>query len=188
MKLTSKTFLVTCALLSGCATTYKDFRVSDVNYKEGVAIGRVNITYNQKNYNSECAVCLYQTNGTGGPCQKLTEEGFVFLDILKGENSLGRVECKDTSIYHYNPVKAIFTQNEGVTYFGDVKIDWQNQGGFKGTDMFGLVGALISEAQTYGTFKMTVNEGNMKEVIKAYENQTKQEKVQVTKNLITVGK
>jgi hypothetical protein len=184
-------FLISASvILASCATTYKDFKLSDVNYKEGVAIGKVNIKYNGVKRNTDCAVCLYHINGkgNGGPCQKLTDEGLVFLDVLKGDTSLGRIECKDTSIYHYNPIGAFFTQADDVTYFGEVNIEWQNSGGFKASDMFGLVGAAFSEAQVYGQLKMSTQVGNMSEVVKAYEAQTKQEKVKVVKSIMSASK
>ena len=64
--------------LVGCATTYKDFKPSKVKPDEGVAIGKVNIKYNGKDLNKECAVCL---NSVNGPCQNLTEEGLVFQNM-----------------------------------------------------------------------------------------------------------
>lgn len=169
--------------LSGCATTYKDFKPSQVKPEEGVAIGKVNIKYNGKDFNKECAVCL---NSVNGPCQNLTPEGFVFKNIPKGEASLRRIACKDTSLQHYNMNGATFQVVEGTNYFGNVEIEWANKGGFKASDMFGAIGALVSESSNDGTIKMTVKEGNMGEVVKAYEDQTKQ-KSKSTKSIVKVG-
>jgi len=33
---------------------------------------------------------------------------------------------------------ANFKQTAGVTYIGQVEIDWTNKGGFKATDLFGF--------------------------------------------------
>lgn len=168
--------------LSGCATTYKDFKVADVKPTEGVAIGKVNIKYNGKDFNSECAVCL---NSVNGPCQNLTENGIVFKNIPKGEATLRRIACKDTSLQHYNINGATFqVADNGVTYFGQVDIEWANKGGFKASDMFGAIGAAISESSNDGTIKMSVKDGNISDVVKAYEQHTKQEKIKTTKSLV----
>jgi hypothetical protein len=188
MKLLNLVLLFVCLNLVSCASTYKDFRTKEVSYKEGVAIGKINIKYNGIKYNKECAACFYTTKGTGGPCQMLTDEGYVFIALLKGETKLGRVQCKDTSIYHYNPIGALFTVGEDVTYFGEVNIDWENAGGFKATDMFGAIGAAISESKIYGNFKMTTQIGNLKEVVDVYQKQTKQENVKVVKSIISSTK
>lgn len=170
--------------LAGCATTYKDFKTAYIKPNEGVAIGKVNIKYNGKDLNKECAVCL---NSVNGPCQNLTDEGLVFKNIPKGEASIRRIACKDTSLQHYNMSGANFQVGEGVTYFGQVDIDWANKGGFKASDMFGAIGAAISESSNDGTIKMSVKDGNIAEVVKAYEQQTKQEKIKATKSLAKVG-
>jgi hypothetical protein len=173
--------LLSGLLLSGCATTYKDFKTSDIKPNEAVAIGKVNIKYNGKSMNNECFVCL---NSSNGPCQKLTEEGFVFQNIPKGVASLSRIACKDTSQQHYNITGANFKVADDVNYFGEVNIDWTNKGGFKTSDLFGAVGMLISEANNDGTIKMNIKEGNMNDVVKAYEQQTKLEKIKANKCLI----
>lgn len=188
MKALNLILIPTCIFLASCATTYKDFRVKDVSYKQSVVIGKINIHYNGKKLNEECAACFYSIKGNGGPCQMLTPEGYVFLAVLKGETSLGRIQCKDTSVYHYNPIGAVFNVGDDVTYFGEVNIDWRNNGGFKSTDLFGAIGAAISEARVYGQLKMSVLPGNFAEVAGMYELQTKQEKVKITKNLISVAK
>jgi hypothetical protein len=182
-------FLITTSLMFvSCASTYKEFRTKEVNYKEGIAIGKINIKYNGNKYNKECAACFYSIKGNGGPCQMLTDEGYVFIAVLKGETSLGRIQCKDTSVYHYNPIGAVFNVGDDVTYFGEVNIDWENEGGFKATDMFGAIGAAISESKIYGIFNMSVQIGKMQEVVKLFQEQTKQEKIKVVKNIMSVGK
>jgi hypothetical protein len=169
--------------LSACATTHKDFKVSDVKPTEGVVIGKVNIKYNGKDLNKDCAVCL---NSVNGPCQNLTEDGLVFKNIPRGESSIRRIACKDTSLQHYNMTGANFQTGEGVTYFGQVEIEWANKGGFKASDMFGAIGAAIGESSNDGTIKMSVKDRNMNEVVKAYEDQTK-EKIKPTKSIVKVG-
>jgi hypothetical protein len=177
--------LALLASLSSCATTYRDFKMKHVEKNYGVAIGTVNVKYNGKEFTEQCSVCLYSLDG---PCQKLTKEGLVFLAVKQGENSVRRIVCKDTSQHHYNIEGATFTQGEGVTYFGRAEIEWQNAGGFKTTDLFGALGAVISATKNDGTIKMAVSPGKMPEVIKAFEEHTKQKNVMVNKSIAKVGK
>lgn len=183
-KLILATLAVLGLITSGCATTYKDFKTADIKPTDGVAIGKVNIKYNGKNLNKECAVCL---NSINGPCQNLTDEGLVFKNIPKGEASIRRIACKDTSLQHYNIQGANFQVQDGVNYFGHVDIEWANNGGFKASDMFGAIGAAISESSNDGTIKMSVKEGNLSEIVKAYETHTKQEKIKVNKSVAKAG-
>ncbi len=111
-----------------------------------------------------------------GPCQKLTSEGLVFMKVPKGEASLRRITCKDTSMQHYNMTGATFrVDGNSVTYFGDVEIEWTNRGGFKTSDMFGAIGAIISESHNDGSIKMSVRNDGLEEIKKAYEKQVGQE-------------
>ena len=172
-------------LISGCTTTYKDFKSSNVRSGEGVAIGKVNVKYNGKNMNRQCAICL---NSANGPCQGLTDEGFVIQNVPVGDASIRRVVCKDTSLQHYNIDQASFLQKDGVTYFGQVDIDWANAGGFKTTDLFGLIGALISESKNDGSIKMTVSTGDPSATLKAYQKVTHETDVKMAKVIATPGR
>lgn len=172
-------------LISGCATTYKDFNASKVKVGEGVSIGRVSVVYNGAPFNKECEICL---SSGGGPCQSLTEEGLIFLNVKIGNSSLRRINCKDHSIHHYTIEDATYTQSEGVTYFGEVKLEWTNEGGFKATDMFGLVGAAISESRNDGKIKMTSEMGDISKVVTVYEAQIKEKNVKPNVSIVKAGK
>ncbi len=174
---------VLVSILAGCASpTYKDFKTEKVKPTEGIAIGTVKIRYNGKDMSKGCAVCLTSVNG---PCQSLAENGLVFLSAPKGESSLRRIVCSDVSAQHYNIQNVNFTIHDGVTYFGNVDIDWANAGGFKSSDMFGAIGAIVSESKNDGTIKVRVSDRNMKDVVEAYEQQTGQ-KTKPVKNLLVV--
>lgn len=172
--------------IGGCATTYKDFKLSNVKPSEGVAIGKVNIKYNGRVLNKECAVCLGSTAG-GGNCQNLTDEGIVFISLPTGEANIRRIACKDTSIQHFNLSGAKFQVGNGLTYFGQVDFEWANKGGFKVSDLFGAIGAAISESNNDGIVKMSVKDSGLPEVLRLYEQQTQQEKVKAVKSLPTVN-
>lgn len=171
-------------LFLGCASTYKDFKTEKVKYNEGIAIGKVDIKYNGKKFNPKCSVCL---NSVNGPCQKLTDNGFIFQNIPKGNTTLSRIVCKDVSLQHYNITNANFQVDDQVTYFGHVEIEWQNKGGFKSSDMFGLVGALMAESKNDGTVKISVKSGDSKPIISEFQQQTGQQKVKFDTNLVKVA-
>jgi hypothetical protein len=168
-------------LISGCASTYKDFKTSQVQNDQGVAIGRVHVMYNGRESNKNCAICFDSVNG---PCQKLTPEGFVFQNIKRGEASLRRVVCKDISLQHFNIESATFKQSPDVTYFGDIDINWTNRGGFKVTDLFGAIGAIISESSNDGAVKISAKAADVNEVLRAYKEQTKESDVHVVSDIL----
>jgi hypothetical protein len=172
-------------IITSCATTYKDFKMKHVEEGEGVAIGIVKVKYNGQEFTKNCSVCL---NSVNGPCQGLTDEGYVFMNLKQGERSVRRIVCKDSSLQHYNIDGATFIQSPGITYFGQVDISWNNKGGFKASDMFGLVGAAISESRNDGQIQMSVSTGKLSEVIQVFKDQTKQESVKVSKSIAKVGK
>jgi hypothetical protein len=173
-------------MLVGCAAkTYKDFNPANLKPDEGIAIGKVAIKYNGKDLNTDCFICF---NSANGPCQKLTNEGYVFQNVKKDGASISRVACKDSSMQHYNVTGATFTQGNSITYFGEVKIEWTNNGGFKTSDLFGAVGAIISESKNDGKIKMSVSRGNFADVVKVYSNQTKSENLKSSTSMAKVGK
>ena len=172
-------------LFTGCATTYKDFKLERVKEGEGIAIGKINIKYNGENFNKNCDVSF---GSKYGPNQKLTEEGLMFLALEKGETNISRIQCVDTSIHHYNISGATFTQDDGVTYFGQIEIEWTNDGGLKTSDLFGLIGAAVSESKNDGSIQMKVTRGDVSEIVKAYGHHTMQEYIKVTQSLAKSGK
>lgn len=181
MKLIFTALLLT---LVGCAGTYKDFKPTDDKAGSGIAVGRVRVIYNGKDKNADCGVCL---NSVNGPCQKLTPEGYVFENLPVGPASLRRITCKDTSLQHFNLEGATFQVSAGaITYFGDLEIRWTNGGGFKVTDLFGALGAVISESKSDGKIKVTVVGGDLEELAAAYERVTGSAPEQFSKSLVKI--
>lgn len=168
--------------LSGCASSRKDFNEKSIKPGQAAVIGQVNIRYNGKLKNKQCYVCF---NSVNGPCQKLDDDGLVFLSVPQGQGSLRRVECQDVSRQHYNLQDVVFNVREGVNYFGAVDLSWQNQGGFKATDMFGAIGAALSESKNDGTLQIRVREGEINKIVQEYERQTSQSKLTVNKSLLS---
>ena len=163
-----RTMLLAALLLSGCATTYQDFRLEKVAPDEGVVLGRVRVLYNGQSKNEDCAVCF---NSVNGPCQNLTPEGYVFLALPRGESSLRRVACKDSSPQHYNFSGATFAVAEGANFFGDVTIEWKNRGGFKVSSLFGAVGAALDESANDGEARLRASKAGWQEILQAFQRQ-----------------
>src|SRR4051812_2654904 len=84
--------------LTACATatTYHDFKPSDVQSGEGVAIGRVHIRFSDDappSRNKDCSICFAggtpatsqeQGRAPGNRCQHLEPEGFLFMALAQG--------------------------------------------------------------------------------------------------------
>lgn len=177
--------LTIAALFIGCASSRKDFKANDIKAGQAVAIGRVHIIYNDVKKNKDCAVCL---NSVNGPCQKLEDDGVVFIPAPTGKTSLRRIACTDVSGQHYNISGAEFLLKEDVTYFGNIEIRWKNSGGFKASSMFGAIGAIISESSNDGTISMSVRDNDMSGLIQEYKSQTQLSSVNVNKGIILIGK
>lgn len=168
-------------LMVGCASSRKNFKADSVKAGEAAAIGVVKVFYNGKPMKEGCAVCL---NSVNGPCQKLEEDGLVFQSLPVGQASVRRIVCHDVSGQHYNIEEATFQNPEGVNYFGEVQLHWTNKGGFKTSQMFGALGAMMDESKNDGKLTMNVTEGDFKSVVAEYESQTGTPKSKVKKSLV----
>jgi len=158
------------AWLSACATTYKDVRPRDVKDGQGVAVAKIKFLYNGKEFTEKCSVCI---NSINGPCQKLTPEGIFMLPLPKGANTLRRVACHDVSMQHHNLDDVSFDISSEVNYIGDIEVAWRNRGGFKTTQMLGVVGALIDESRNDGEVKLSVatSKKSLKQLSDIYRRQ-----------------
>jgi putative hemolysin len=103
-------------LLTGCASNYKDFKVSDVADDEGIAIGKVKVVYNGKSYNDECRICINST------CHKLTKEGFVFMSLDQGTANIEELYCMDGGEQNQSFENTQFEVKGGSKLFWKFKI------------------------------------------------------------------
>lgn len=172
--------------LMGCVTSHKDFDPKKVKPTQGIVIGKVDVIYNSKKFNPNCRVCL--GSGKGSECQKLSDEGLVFMALEKGVNEITRFECQDVSPQAFTPSGVVFEVKEGVQYIGNAKADWKNAGGFKASSMFGLIGALVDESSNDGILTVSVSDQGYESVKSAYQNQIKAKNLNVGKSLIQVRK
>jgi hypothetical protein len=107
-------------LLTGCASNYKDFKVSDVGDDEGVAIGKVKVVYNGRSHNDECLICINST------CHKLTREGFVFMSLDQGTANIEELYCRDGGEQNQSFENTQFNVEPGINYFGNLLFRWKN--------------------------------------------------------------
>jgi hypothetical protein len=189
-------------VLAGCATNYKDFKVSDVRDDEGVVIGKVEVTYNKEPYNIDlCKFCI------GSNCHDLLDEGYVFMSLIRDEDySSISLFCHyiggqgdRTHIFNSNPLEV----KPGVTYIGnlifsaneilsdqltpDMVLPQKTYSGRAG--MLGVVGVLLlperKPIQVVGA--MLSVKDDISSVLSAYQKQVGDESVQAEKSIVTVG-
>ena len=179
--------IVLLVFLTGCASNYKDFKVSDVDSDEGIAIGKVKVVYNGVLYTDECRICISST------CHELTSEGFVFMSLDQGTASVEELHCKDGGNQNQSFENTQFKVEQGVNYFGNLVFNWKNSdpssGASNALGAFGLIGGLVAasiEAPVDGEITITVND-DMPSVLSAYRQQVGNEEAQARKSIITVG-
>ena len=120
--------LVFLFAVASCATTAQDFKPGSLRSDQGAVVGKIAVIYNGKPYSENCTVKIADAT------YQLGSDGLVLMSAKKGWHSFDRIECKDTSIYHYDLKGARFyNQGDGwASYFGDVVLEWRTDGGFKG--------------------------------------------------------
>lgn len=174
-------------VMTGCASNYKDFKVSDVDDDEGIAIGKVKVVYNGKSYNDECRICISST------CHKLTKEGFVFMSLDQGMADIEELFCIDNGAKQNQSFENIqFKVKKGINYFGNLKFRWKNSNPSSDNSalgMFGLVGGLIAvaiEAPVDGKIRISVQD-DISSVLNIYRQQVGGELGPVRKSIAIVG-
>ena len=174
-------------LLTGCASNYKDFKVSDVGDDEGIAIGKVKVVYNGRSYNDKCQICISST------CHNLTKEGFVFMSLDQGIANIEELYCIDNGAKQNQSFENTqFKVKGGINYFGNLKFRWKNPNPSSDNSalgMFGLVGGLIAiaiEAPVDGKIRISVQD-DISSVINAYRQQVGDKLGPVRKSITIVG-
>lgn len=153
--------------LADCSAGYKKFNPATADNEEGSFMGRIYIYNHGQDITSSCSVG-FNTNNI--PWISLDESGLVFDKAGAGEVTLNRILCSSGSAYHYNPDGASFNNigGESVTYFGDVVINWDFEGGLKTSSiLFGAIGAAFESSSTN-------NEGILSMVVQDYGVDTAQ--------------
>lgn len=196
------TIAILLMVLAGCASNYKDFKVSDVDDDEGIVIGKVSVDYNNNPYNTDlCKFCI------GSTCHELLKDGYVIMPLKRNEdNSTISLECHyiggqgdRTHILNIKPLKV----KPGVTYVGnflfsnkevssdqltsDMVLPQKVYTGGRG--LFGVAGVLLlpegKPMQVVGAV-LSIKD-DIPSVLSAYQKQAGNETAQVAKNIITVG-
>lgn len=121
--------------VTACATTKKDFRVSDVQEGERVIFGRVKISQSGLDITENCFVFF-----EGASSYRLDKTGLVYHRISTESPGIIEFRCKDISIYRFKFAKKIVIplgkQKDMASYFGDIVVDWDFNGGLKVFAMF----------------------------------------------------
>lgn len=107
--------------------------------------------------------------GCGG---KFDEWGLVFMNVEPGPVRLKKLTCFDKyTPYEWMLEPYSFEAEPGVvTYFGDVIIQWQTEGGYKIEQGLGLVGALAMDPmEDPATIRLQDGQAEVKQ---AFEEQT----------------
>lgn len=172
--------------LTGCASNYKDFKVSDVGDDEGIAIGKVKVVYNGRSYNDECLICISST------CHKLTKEGFVFMSLDQGIANIEELYCIDNGAQQNQSFENTQLEvKKGINYFGNLKFRWKNSNptsDYSALGVFGLVGGLIAvaiEAPVDGKIRISVQD-DISSVLNVYSQQVGNELGPVRKSIVIV--
>ena len=128
------------------------------------------VVYNGNDLTSECAVCFRTVDG---PCYGLDASGFVAMTLKAGNCSIRRIACNVSGErhFHFNGFRFEIAP-AAKTYFGDVRIDWTNDQGFKPSQLFGLVGAIVDQSINDGDAKLSVADSRA-EILAWYDDLVK---------------
>jgi hypothetical protein len=105
-------------ILAGCGTSnYKKFDLSGVHESQGVIIGKIDIKYNHRLFDSTgCQFCA------GSACQSLLDDGYVFMPVGKGPLTQGRLSCSNPDFCCDVPSFTVesFEVGSDIIYFGNL--------------------------------------------------------------------
>jgi hypothetical protein len=145
-------------LLSACASTSSEIDMTSVRTDQRVAVGRITVFHNGENYTPFCEL---QYDDDPVPI-KMGKDGLVYRKISGTEIGLATVRCNAGGWYHYKfepviPIHASGTENT-VSYFGDVEINWDFQGGLKASQLLGPITTAIFDHGNDGKLTYTVKD------------------------------
>ena len=186
---------------TGCSSSYKDFKVSNVDEDEGIAIGKVEVTYNNSPYNTDlCKFCI------GYTCHKLLKEGYVFMSLKRNEDhSVLSLLCHyiggQGDRKHKFKISSI-NLNPGINYIGNLLFTAKEvspnqlelgmilpQEAIKyDVSIEGIpVGLLIPEGPPVDVVgaKLSIRD-ELADVLEVFRKQVEKEDIQVEKNLIDI--
>lgn len=151
-----RVFVILSVFAAACAPTLKTYKPDSMAREEGAVIGRVKVVYNEKDLTSQCMVCFRSVNGS---CFQMDQSGFVALALRAGGCSIRRIACDVDGERHFDFKGLRFEVAPlAKTYFGDIKIDWRNDQGFKVSQLFGAVGAIVDQSTNDGEAKLSMIE------------------------------
>jgi hypothetical protein len=178
-------FSIFCIWSVGCIHTYRDFKPTDRNYDEGVAIGQVHIHLNGKPMNEHCNVTIAKSDASRATASqtKLTSEGYVFVPVHTGKAALLMMSCNAGSYFKLEGAEFEMATT-GVTYIGDMTVNWTAE---DSDTPLGFVGASQAVERKDGQMTMTVGRSNKDEVIAEYVKITGAPPRTLAESIISVG-
>lgn len=159
-------------VLSGCGAARRLDKSLDVSPNEAAIVGHIKIVYNGEDVTEGSAVLFNEfTWGTYG--YQVPKDGWILMRLPLGTNHIARLGfakfLKGQFHYDFQPGQTWFRVSEGgkTYYIGHINVEWAGTG-FKTSQMFGLVGALVDQASSDGTLKLGVEDkgGEAKQLLK----------------------
>lgn len=156
---------------SGCATSSKSFKPSNLDSDEGVYYGKVSIVMDGEEITGNC---YFQTwDKDENPVHLSLDDSGLFVGKgLSGKVHLKRLHCRKGMVHHQhefdNDEIHFYNQGNGKkTYFGDITVHWKS-GGFNPAVF--LLGAGVAGAIGPKVKNMVFTiEDNIKSTTKLYK-------------------
>lgn len=180
--------LLSLFVFVSCATSRK-IKNETITADEGIIVGKVTVLHKGKDITDDCSLIF--KNGTKSDSFKLDKTGVVALKMPKGEIALRKLVCSITAPYTNLVEGATFNHknNTGRTFFGNVVIDWDVDGGFKGSMLLGGAGAgyEVGKMKSEGKISMQVKPEPV-DAVKIYKKENAWDQAKFSTSIIGIGK
>ena len=145
----------------------------NVQPNEAAVIGKISIIYNGDDV-TENAQVLFNEHVWGSYAYLVPKDGWIVTKLPLGQNNLDRLVFARflRGVYHHDFTSQqtgfTLTDNQHVNYIGHIVVNW-NGTGFKPSQLFGLVGAVIDEMSSDGQLQLAVKNEQPEAVRKVKE-------------------
>jgi hypothetical protein len=150
------------ALLSGCATNRALGNSLETGATDAAIVGRIAIRYNGEDV-TEGSALLFNEHMVGTYGYSVPKDGWILMSLPARVNHLNRLgfarAFKGTFHYDFQSSQTSFNiPSPGQTYYlGHITVEWTGKG-FKPSQMFGVVGAIVDESSNDGTLRLVVED------------------------------
>lgn len=160
MRFGNRVLLAFGLILSGCATSSSDLKLSEVPKDHGVIAGHIDVYNGEEKLDlsatfKKCFATFSDSKGDRQAYVKLDETGWVFAEVPQGSIYLSGILClpgymKSHLELETRQLEFAVAPDREMTYFGDVVFHF-NYHGVSVLGMFGLVGAATQVATESGS-------------------------------------